>query len=197
MSGGPPFRLRPDLPVPPECRALIERGALVAVSHSAGKDSQCMTILLSRIVPREQLLVVHAPLGDVVWSGTVEHIEATLPAGVPLIMAQVSSGKSLLDHVEERGMFPGIHQRWCTAGHYGSALHSARYDDKITMESRSAKALTSFNIKAQALPIVHTRLSSPSMAMSGSDGLLNLPLLICGGTLLESACSRSIGSPRV
>ena len=87
MSGGPPLRLRPDLPVPPECRALIERGALVAVSHSAGKDSQCMTILLSRIVPREQLLVVHAPLGEVEWSGTVEHIEATLPAGVPLIMA--------------------------------------------------------------------------------------------------------------
>ena len=117
MSGDSPFRLRPDLPVPPECRALIEHGALVAVNHSGGKDSQAMAIVLSRIVPRGQLLVVHAPLGEVEWSGTVEHIQATLPAGVPLIMARVSSGKSLLDHVEERGMFPGIHQRWCTAGH--------------------------------------------------------------------------------
>jgi len=66
MSGDSPLRLRLDLPVPAECRALIERGALVAVNSSGGKDSQCMTILLSRIVPREQLLVVHAPLGEVI-----------------------------------------------------------------------------------------------------------------------------------
>ena len=92
MSGGPPLRHRPDLPVPPACRALVERGALVAVNHSGGKDSQCMTILLSRIVPCEQLLVVHAPLGEVEWPGTVKHIENTIPPGVPLITAPVTSG---------------------------------------------------------------------------------------------------------
>ncbi|MDE0176755.1 MAG: phosphoadenosine phosphosulfate reductase family protein [Defluviicoccus sp.] len=106
-----------DLPVPPECQETIRAGALVAINHSGGKDSQCMTILLSRIVPRGQIVAVHAPLGEVEWPGTVEHIEATLPAGVPLIFAPVASGKSLLDRVEERGMFPGIRQRWCTAGH--------------------------------------------------------------------------------
>ena len=47
--------------VPSECRELIARGATMAINHSGGKDSQCMTILLSRLVPREQLLVVHAP----------------------------------------------------------------------------------------------------------------------------------------
>ena len=106
-----------DLPVPPECRETIRAGALVAINHSGGKDSQCMTILLSRIVPHGQLVAVHAPLGEIEWPGTVEHIEATLPAGVPLIFAPVASGKSLLDRVEERGMFPGVRQRWCTAGH--------------------------------------------------------------------------------
>ncbi|MCY4439684.1 MAG: phosphoadenosine phosphosulfate reductase family protein [Deltaproteobacteria bacterium] len=94
---------------------MIRRGALVAVSVSGGKDSQCMTILLARIVPRDQLVVVHAPLGEVEWPGTVEHIENTLPAGVPLIFAHVTSGKSLLEHVEERGMFPAPKVRWCTA----------------------------------------------------------------------------------
>ena len=34
-----------------------------------------MTILLARIVPRDQLVVVHAPLGEVEWPGTIEHIE--------------------------------------------------------------------------------------------------------------------------
>ena len=78
-----------------------------------------MTVLLSRIVPPAQLVAIHAPLGEVEWPGTVEHVEATLPPGVPLVFAPVSSGKTLLDRVEERGMFPGVRQRWCTAEHYG------------------------------------------------------------------------------
>ena len=113
-----PLRGRPaaELQVPPECRDMIRRGALVSVSSSGGKDSQAMTILLARIVPRDQLVVVHAPLGEVEWPGTIEHIENTMPAGVPLIFARVASGKTLLDQVEERGKWPGIRQRWCTAG---------------------------------------------------------------------------------
>ena len=103
-----------EIPFPPECRELIHQGALVAVSSSGGKDSQAMTILLSGIVPAKQMIVVHAPLGEAEWPGTIEHIEATLPRGVPLILAPVASGKSLLDRVEERGKFPGIQQRWCT-----------------------------------------------------------------------------------
>ena len=101
--------------VPTQCRDLIERGALVAVNHSGGKDSQSMTILLSRIVPREQLVIVHAPLGEVEWNGTVAHIEATIPAGVPFILARVTSGKTLLDRIEERGMFSSNSARWCTS----------------------------------------------------------------------------------
>ena len=106
-----------EVPIPPPCRALIRAGALVAISTSGGKDSQAMTILLSRFVPRDQIVAVHAPLGEVEWPGTIEHIQATLPASVPLIFAPVASGKSLLDRVEERGMFPGARQRWCTAEH--------------------------------------------------------------------------------
>lgn len=59
-------------------------------------------------------MAVHAPLGEVEWPGIIEHIEATLPWGVPLIFAPVASGKTLLERVEERGMFPGVSQRWCT-----------------------------------------------------------------------------------
>ncbi len=117
MSGSPPRRRRPaaDLQVPPECRDMIRRGALVAVNSSGGKDSQSMMILLARIVPRDQLVVVHAPLGEVEWPGTVEHIENTMPAGVPLILARVASGKSLLERVEERGKFPSMRNRFCTS----------------------------------------------------------------------------------
>ena len=81
-----------DVAVPPRCNEMIRAGALVAINTSGGKDSQAMTILLSRMVPPTQLVAVHAPLGEVEWPGTVEHIEATIPAGVPLIFAPVASG---------------------------------------------------------------------------------------------------------
>ena len=74
-----------------------------------------MTILLAHIVPRDQLVAVHAPLGEVEWPGTVEHIETTLPKDVPLILAPVASGKTLLDRVEERGKWPSNSIRWCTS----------------------------------------------------------------------------------
>ena len=70
MSGRSAGRHRRDIAVPAECREMIDCGALVAVSTFGGKDSQAMTILLSRIVPRDQLLPVHAPLGEVEWPGT-------------------------------------------------------------------------------------------------------------------------------
>ena len=105
----------PDIRVPPECREMIRAGALVAVNTSGGKDSQSMTILLSRIVPRDQLVAVHAPLVDVEWPGTIEFIRATLPSGMPLILAPVASGKTLLDSIEERGRFPSPSVRWCTS----------------------------------------------------------------------------------
>ena len=70
--------------VPPDCRKMIRVGTLVTTSHNGGKDSQVMTILLPRVVPpRDQLVTVHAPLEDVEWPGTVEHIRATLPNGGP------------------------------------------------------------------------------------------------------------------
>jgi len=65
----------------------VDLGALVAVMHSGGKDSQAMYLRLRRRVPARQLVVVHAPLGRVEWSGCMEHIEATVDPGVPVIEA--------------------------------------------------------------------------------------------------------------
>ena len=117
MTGVATRRLRPQIAIPSQCRELIERGALVAVNHSGGKDSQCMMIVLSRVVPREQLLVVHAPLGEVEWPDIIPLIENTIPASMPLILAPVASGKSLLDRIEERGRFPSAGVRFCTSDH--------------------------------------------------------------------------------
>ena len=104
-----------DIPIPRECRRLIRDGALVAINSSGGKDSQAMTILLSRIVPRDQLIVVLAPLGEVEWPGTIAHIENTIPPGVPLILARTASGHCLLERIEKRRRFPDSGRRYCTS----------------------------------------------------------------------------------
>ena len=76
-----------------------------------------MCLLVSRVVPHDQLVAVHAPLGEVEWPGTIDHIERTIPQGVPLILAPVTSGKTLLERVEDRGRWPGVRQRYCTSEH--------------------------------------------------------------------------------
>ena len=95
-----------DILVPLQCRETIGADGLVAVDSSGGKDSQAMTILLSCIVPWEQRLVVHAPLGEVESPDTIKHIESTLPNDVPLILAPVTSGKSLLDSIKHGAASP-------------------------------------------------------------------------------------------
>ena len=131
---------------------MIRAGALVAINTSGGKDSQSMTILLSRIVPRDQLVAIHAPLGEVEWEGVVAHFEATLPAGVPLVMAPVSSGKSLLDRIEERGRFPAPRQRYCTR------------DYKRTPIERELRRYFKLNPRARSAPIsLRSRASSSSI----------------------------------
>lgn len=54
-----------DIRVSSECRNMIQARAFVAINTSDGKDSQAMTVLLSRIVPGDRLPAVHAPLGEV------------------------------------------------------------------------------------------------------------------------------------
>lgn len=98
--------------IPTEISALIERGALVVVNTSGGKDSQAMYLVLRQFVPPEQLILVHADLGAVEWAGAVGHILAT-SRGERLITCQAS--RNLLRMVEDRGMFPSPQQRWCTS----------------------------------------------------------------------------------
>ena len=74
-----------------------------------------MKILLSRVVPREQLLAIHGPIGEVEWPDTIEHIQNATPSGVPLIPARTASGKSLRERIGERSRFPDSGRRYCTS----------------------------------------------------------------------------------
>lgn len=98
--------------IPTQVQSLIIQGALFVVNHSAGKDSQAMLIELRKIVPAQQLLLVHADLGEVEWDGNIEHITATAP-DLPLLICK--SQRTFLQMVEQRGMWPSPQQRQCTS----------------------------------------------------------------------------------
>lgn len=104
-----------------DIQALIARGALFVANHSGGKDSQCMLIKLLELVPREQLLVVHASLGEIEWAGALELArDQAAAAGLPFIVARAD--KTFLDMAERRfasrpdvPSFPSASHRQCTS----------------------------------------------------------------------------------
>ena len=99
-------------------KAEVDAGALVVVNHSGGKDSQATYAVIKSHVPADQIIVVHADLGDEVeHEGLADHIRANIDH--PLLIAEAiwkdGSRKTLLDAIEKRGMWPSSAARYCTS----------------------------------------------------------------------------------
>jgi 3'-phosphoadenosine 5'-phosphosulfate sulfotransferase (PAPS reductase)/FAD synthetase len=110
-------------PISPDPKTLIRQGALVVVNHSGGKDSQAMLIRLLDMAPASQILVVHASLGQVEWSGALEHARRQAEnAGCAFLVA--SAVKTFFEMVEHRfrvrpgpnsPCWPSASNRQCTS----------------------------------------------------------------------------------
>jgi 3'-phosphoadenosine 5'-phosphosulfate sulfotransferase (PAPS reductase)/FAD synthetase len=68
-------------------QTLIERNAIFYVSHSGGKDSQAMYALIKDLVPENQIVVVHADLGEIEWTGVQDHIRDTITHDLHVVRA--------------------------------------------------------------------------------------------------------------
>lgn len=106
---------------------LIARGAIFYVSHSGGKDSQAMHIALSRVVPADQIVVVHADLGAIEWQGVQDHIRETLRHPLNVVRAK----KTFFDMVRHRAAtrpdvpaWPSSATRQCTSDLKRDPIHS-------------------------------------------------------------------------
>lgn len=94
---------------------------LYVINHSGGKDSQAMMIHVLEQVPKSNIVVVHASLGDVEWPGALEHAKKQADAaGVPFLVARAKL--SLLEKVLHRFLtrptapsWPSSQARWCTS----------------------------------------------------------------------------------
>lgn len=112
-----------DNPLPPHIAELVEAGALFVISHSGGKDSQAMYGWLTRQLPADQVVVVHADLTEVEWPGVQDHIRSQIDGRE---LHVVKAGKSFFDMVEQRAAkfeaegrdvpcWPSAAQRQCTS----------------------------------------------------------------------------------
>ena len=90
---------------------LIDQGAIFYCSHSGGKDSQAMYLYLCENIPHDQIVVVHANLGEVEWRGVIDHIRNSTTHHVNVVAAK----KTLLEMVKRRGKWPSPAYRQCTS----------------------------------------------------------------------------------
>lgn len=91
---------------------LININALFVINDSAGKDSQAMKIKLIKLIPKDNLVIVHANLPGVEWDGNLEHIKK-YSQGIPVF--EVKARKTFFEMVEHRKMFPSPKNRQCTS----------------------------------------------------------------------------------
>ena len=115
----------------------------------AGKDSQSMTILLSRATNSWRFTPCSARSSGRARSS---NIEAILPVSVPLIFSPVAYGKALLEWVEERGLWPSSKARWCTS-----------------LESRAPRKGASFQQVAKPAQHLSLRLITARAGCGGND----------------------------
>jgi len=109
----------------------IASGALFFVGHSGGKDSQALAAVIESWVPADQIIYVHADLGDVEWANIQDHIRSGLPAGAELQVVQAfykdGTPNRLVGRIEKRAeqlvekgtidstsFWPSTGQRYCT-----------------------------------------------------------------------------------
>ncbi len=97
-----------DLTIPAVIQAAIDRGAAVAISVSAGKDSQAMERALSSLHEKNNwpgpFFAIHADIGpEFDWAWTVALCERNAKAlGHPLYVVRRENGETLLQTIQKR-----------------------------------------------------------------------------------------------
>lgn len=94
---------------------------VILVNTSAGKDSQAMMHEVYQLAEAQgvtdRLVAVHCDLGRVEWEGTRELAEEhAAHYGIRFEVVSRRQG-DLLQHVEQRGMWPSSAARYCTSDH--------------------------------------------------------------------------------
>ncbi len=92
-------------------KALVKKGAIFYLNDSGGKDSQVTKIIMSGLVPDNQLVTIHAHLPGVEWKGTSAHAKKYTVGQY----IEVKANKTFFEMVDHRQMWPSPKNRQCTS----------------------------------------------------------------------------------
>jgi 3'-phosphoadenosine 5'-phosphosulfate sulfotransferase (PAPS reductase)/FAD synthetase len=111
----------------------------VLINSSAGKDSQVMLDEVVRLAdeqgfPRDQIVVVHADLGEVEWPGTKALARKQAEHYGLRFEVEKRENDDLLAYAERRGKWPDSVTRWCTSDFKRAPI--SRLYTKLTDEMR-------------------------------------------------------------
>lgn len=131
----------------------IKRGAIFYVSHSGGKDSQWLYAVIKDIVPHDQVVVIHADLGEIEWEGVQDHILHTIDHELNVVRAGKTFFEMVLTRFKKRPdvpSWPSSSTRQCTSDLKRGPIHKfIRHD----MKARGAKlALNCTGIRGEESP---------------------------------------------
>jgi len=140
---------------------LIDQGAIFFVSHSGGKDSQALYQFITDLVPHNQIVVIHAHLGEVEWPGVIEHINANIshPLQIARPVYKDGSEKTLLGHVAKRNQdrpespsWPSSAQRWCTSDFKRGPIHKVirKFCNELGVDGVNCTGIRAEESKARA-----------------------------------------------
>lgn len=136
----------------------------IVVNSSAGKDSQAMLDYVMELaaaqgVSSQKVVVVHSDLGRVEWQGTKD-LAARQAAHYGLRFEVVKRPQGdLLQHVEERGMWPSSAARYCTSDHKRGQVRTlfTRLADEFhggrkSFAGRPVRVLNCMGLRAEESP---------------------------------------------
>jgi len=139
---------------------LLRSYDIILVNSSAGKDSQAMLDLIVERARHEGILdrvvVVHCDLGRVEWKGTRELAEGQAKHyGLRFEVVSRPQG-DLLQHIEQRGMFPSSAARYCTSDHKRGQVRKVmtKLADEVRSKNggKQARILNCMGLRAQESP---------------------------------------------
>lgn len=128
---------------------------IILINTSAGKDSQTMLRVVVDAAQAagvlDRVVAVHADLGRVEWAGTKELARHQAEDHYGLRFEVVARPQGdLLDHIEQRGMFPSSAARYCTSDHKRGQVRKVitRLVQELDL-SRPARVLNCMGLRAQ------------------------------------------------
>lgn len=144
--------------IPPAIKNALNRGAMLLVSLSGGKDSDAMLTELAALAERHgwssQLVAVHADLGRAEWSITSSYVKHVAERyNIPLHITRRPQG-DLFDEIWDRHQkrpnappFPSPAARYCTSDH-----KRAQIDTLIRALCKSGELVCATGLRAEESP---------------------------------------------